>query len=180
MKFLCVLFGIIASVAAQGYDYPMHPQIVIDRYPEWYIHSSNLDPQQRHRRDVTFDHKTDNGRVFGTLGQNDAGLFGKGGYEHNFFDDHRGKLDGQVYGTRVLGPYGDSSHLGGALNWQNSNAAASLEASKQIHGPDSIMAGAGGRWPVGKNGDFSLEGTYGKTSGYKPEYGGRGVFNYRW
>ncbi|CAG4944959.1 unnamed protein product [Parnassius apollo] len=128
-----------------------------------------------------YDHKTDNGRVFGTLGQNDAGLFGKGGYEHNFFDDDRGKLDGQVYGTRVLGPYGDSSHLGGALNWQNPNAAASLEVSKQIHGPDSIMAGAGGRWPVGKNGDFSLEGTYyGKTSGYKPEYGGRGVFNYRW
>ncbi|CAH2058085.1 unnamed protein product, partial [Iphiclides podalirius] len=134
----------------------------------------------RHRRDVTIDHKTENGRVFGTLGQNDAGLFGKGGYEHNFFDDHRGRLDGQAYGTRVLGPYGDSSHLGGALNWHDSNAAASLDVSKQIHGPTSINAGAGGSWPVGKNGDFSVLGTYGKTSGIPSDYGGKAIFNYRW
>ncbi|XP_013168697.1 PREDICTED: gloverin-like [Papilio xuthus] len=172
MKFVFVLFCFIAAVAAQD--------ILLESYPVWYITpESPIEQYQRYRRDVTFDHKTDNGRVFGTLGQNDAGLFGKGGYEHNFFDDHRGKLDGQAYGTRVLGPYGDSSHLGGALNWRNDNAAASLDVSKMIHGPTSVSAGAGGAWPVGKNGDFSLQGTYGKTGGYNSEFGGLAKFNYR-
>ncbi|XP_049881116.1 gloverin-like [Pectinophora gossypiella] len=162
MKSFCIFAAVLVAVAAES-------------YPEWYIQ------QGRYRRDVTLDHKVGtNGRVFGTLGQNDAGLFGRGGYEHNIFDDHRGKLDGQVHGTRVLGPYGDSSHMGGGLNWQNSNAAASLDYNKQIHGPSSFNAAAGGKWPVGKNGDFSLQGTYGKTSGMRHDYGGRGVFNYRW
>ncbi|XP_068623997.1 gloverin-like [Battus philenor] len=179
MKVLCILLGIVAVAVAQ-YDYQVHPLVLIDSYPEWYIGSQSGLAQQRHRRDVTFDHKTNNGRVFGTLGQNDAGLFGKGGYEHKFFDDHRGRLDGQAYGTRVLGPNGDSSHLGGALNWKDSNAAASFDISKQIHGPTSMSAGAGGIWPVGKNGDFSLQGTYGKTSGMNSEFGGKALFNYRW
>lgn len=65
-------------------------------------------------------------------------LQGKAGYNRNIFDDHRGKLDGTAYGTRVLGANGASSHLGGSLNWQNSNAAANLDISKQIHGPSSV------------------------------------------
>ncbi|CAG9568609.1 unnamed protein product [Danaus chrysippus] len=107
------------------------------------------------------------------------GLFGKGGYEHQIFNDHRGTLNAQAYGTRVLGPAGDSSHLGGALNWKNPNAAASFDISKQIHGGTSYQAAAGGRWPVGKNGDFSLQGTYGKQAFMRREYGGLGSFNYR-
>ncbi|XP_072946365.1 gloverin-like [Epargyreus clarus] len=170
MQFIYVFAAVLVAVAAQHQD--MEQEVYVS-YPDWYI-------GHRERRDVTFDHKTDNGRVFGTLGQNDNGLFGRGGYEHQFFNDNRGNLQGQVHGTRVLGPYGDSSHLGGGLKWSNPNAAASLDVSKMIHGPTSYQAAAGGRWPVGKNGDFSLQGTYGKVSGMRPEYGGIGNFNYRW
>ncbi|XP_041977066.1 gloverin-like [Aricia agestis] len=168
MMFLIFSAIILAAAAQEMYVEPY------EGYPEWYISSP-----QRHRRDVTLDRKMGDGRVYGTLGQNDNGLFGKAGYDHQIFNDGRGKLTGGVSGTRVLGPYGDSSHLGGGLNWQNSNAAASLDVSKQIHGPTSWNAGAGGRWPVGKNGDFSLQGTYGKTSGMRPQFGGMGNFNYR-
>lgn len=63
---------------------------------------------------------------------------GKAGYERNIFNDNRGKLDAQAFGTRTLSPYGDSSALGGALKWKNDNAAASFDISKQIHGPTSV------------------------------------------
>ncbi|XP_045507036.1 gloverin-like [Colias croceus] len=173
MKSICLFLAVVYNVAAQEF---MHPQIVYDNYPDWYIQ-----PQERYRRDVTVDRKVgENGRVFGTLGANDAGLFGKGGYDHQIFNDDRGKLNGQLSGTRVLGPYGDSSHLGGGLKWENSNAAASLDISKQIHGRTSLDAAAGGKWPVGKNGDFSLQGTYNQMSGMRPDYGVMGNYNYRW
>ncbi|XP_028168252.1 gloverin-like [Ostrinia furnacalis] len=142
----------------------------------------------RVRRDVSIDpktgdltaaHKMDNGRVFGTVGSNDAGLFGKAGYEHNIFDDARGKMDAQAFGTRTLGPYGDSSALGGALKWRDDHAQASFDINKQVHGPTSWTAAGGGRWPVGKNGDFGLEGTYSRMGGMK-DYGGRASYNYRW
>ncbi|CAH0714944.1 unnamed protein product, partial [Brenthis ino] len=42
------------------------------------------------------------------------------------------------------------------------------------------QAAAGGRWPVGKNGDFSLQGTYRRQAGMRREYGGLANFNYRW
>ncbi|XP_022125815.2 gloverin isoform X1 [Pieris rapae] len=172
MKFLCVLFAIVCAVAAQEY----YVELVDDGYPEWY-----LEPQMRVRRDLTVDQKVgENGRVFGTVGANDDGLFSKGGYEHQFFDDNRGKLTGQLSGIRVLGPLGDSSNFGGGLNWENSNAAASLDVTKQIHGPTSWSASGGGKWPVGKNGDISLQGTYDQISGRRPDYGGRAVYNYNW
>ncbi|KAI5652132.1 gloverin-like protein domain-containing protein [Phthorimaea operculella] len=137
-------------------------------------------PNPRFRRQVTLDHKVgQNGRVFGTLGSNDNGLYGKGGYEHNIFNDHRGTLNGQVSGTRVLGPYGGSSHVGGALNWKNDRASASLEASKMIHGPTSINAAAGARWPIGRNGDLSAQGFYSHTQGFGRDYGGRLNYRYR-
>ncbi|XP_028168250.1 gloverin-like [Ostrinia furnacalis] len=129
--------------------------------------------------DLTADHKMDNGRVFGTVGSNDAGLFGKAGYEHNIFDDARGKMDAQAFGTRTLGPYGDSSALGGALKWRDDHAQASFDINKQVHGPTSWTAAGGGHWPVGKNGDFGLEGTYSRMAGMN-DYGGRAVYNYRW
>ncbi|XP_061384732.1 gloverin-like [Danaus plexippus] len=170
MYFLYILFAVIFSASAQEF---VEPAFVVEPYLEWYV-------GQRVRRDVTFDKQIGDGKVFGTLGQNDKGLFGKGGYEHQIFNDHRGTLNAQAYGTRVLGPTGDSSNLGGALNWKNPNAAASFDISKQIHGGTSYQAAAGGRWPVGKNGDFSLQGTYGKQPGMSREYGGLGSFNYRW
>ncbi|XP_069355578.1 gloverin-like [Maniola hyperantus] len=175
MLFLYILPAVFLAVVAQEYYAPQ--VIVADTYPEWYVQS-----HPRERRDVTLlDRKIgDDGRVFGTLGQNGAGLFGKGGYEHQIFNDNRGKLNGQVYGTRVLGAAGDSSHLGGGLNWQNPNAAASLDISRQIHGGTSYQAAAGGKWPVGKNGDISLQGTYGRQHGLPREYGGMANFNYRW
>ncbi|XP_026316152.1 gloverin-like [Hyposmocoma kahamanoa] len=178
MKFL-IAFGVaLAAVVAQEEN--LEPQYVyVDAYPEWYVQPA-VEHQERYRRDVTYSKPVGGGKVFGTLGQNDNGLFGKAGYNRNIFDDHRGKLDGSAYGTRVLGPNGASSHVGGSLNWKNSNAAANLDISKQIHGPSSINAGAGGRWPVGKNGDFSAQGFYGKTSGFPSDYGVRGVYNYRW
>lgn len=129
--------------------------------------------------DVTADHKINNGRVFGTLGSNDNGLFGKAGVEKNIFNDHRGRLDGNAYGQRNLSPYGDSSSLGGGLKWQNNNAAASFDVNKQIHGGTSWNAAGGGKWPVGKNGDFGLQGTYSHMPHGIRDYGARGVFNYR-
>ncbi|KAJ2944825.1 hypothetical protein O0L34_g1717 [Tuta absoluta] len=171
MKLLCIFAAILVAVAAENeeaeesyYSYPA----------EEYV------PNPRFRRQATLDHKIgQNGRVFGTLGSNDNGLYGKGGYEHNIFNDHRGNLNGQVTGTRVLGPNGASSHMGGALNWKNDRASASLEASKMIHGPASINAAAGGRWPVGKNGDLSAQGFYSQTQGFGRDYGGRLNYNHR-
>ncbi|CAG9792416.1 unnamed protein product [Diatraea saccharalis] len=170
----------VVFVAATAQEYDHHPyEILFNNYE--LIPESYVDPQVglRYRRDVTIDHKTDNGRVFGTLGQNDDGLFGRAGVERNIFNDARGRLDAQAHGTRTIGPMGGSSALGGSLNWRNDNAAASFDVSKQIHGPTSWSAAGGGRWPVGKNGDFGVDGTYSRFGGMK-DYGARGVFNYRW
>ncbi|XP_026497749.2 gloverin-like [Vanessa tameamea] len=176
MQSLYTLSAVFLVAAVSAQDYQLEPEAIVVSYPEWYV----INAEPRYRRDVTYDKKIGDGRVFGTLGQNDNGLFGKGGYEHQFFNDNRGKLDGQMYGSRVLGPDGGSSHFGGGLNWKNPNAAASLDISRQIHGGTSYQAAAGGRWPVGKNGDLSLQGTYGRAAGMPREYGGLANFNYRW
>lgn len=42
-----------------------------------------------------------------------------------------------------------------------------------------VEAAAGGRWPLGKNGDFSIDGTYSRY-GHIQDYGGRAGLNYRW
>ncbi|KAL0860451.1 hypothetical protein ABMA27_009840 [Loxostege sticticalis] len=169
--------GYVSSVP----DSEIEHAFTSDEEPVFGIHPRfrrdiSLDPKTG---DLTAQHKMDNSRVFGTVGSNDAGLFGKAGYERNIFNDNRGKLDAQAFGTRTLSPYGDSSALGGALKWKNDNAAASFDISKQIHGPTSWTAAGGGRWPVGKNGDFGLDATYSRMGGMK-DYGGRAVYNYRW
>ncbi|XP_048007045.1 gloverin-like isoform X2 [Leguminivora glycinivorella] len=105
-----------------------------ERYPNHYPWAKNV----RHARDVTWDRSVGNGKVFGTLGSNDQGLFGKGGYKETIFNDARGKLDAQAYGSRVLSPAGDSSHFGGKLDWANDNAKAALDISKQIHGKTTV------------------------------------------
>ncbi|KAM3963600.1 gloverin-like [Aphomia sociella] len=184
MKSLYIFASVLIVVAAQ--DYETHPQIIITSYPEWY---RNEYPHPRHQRDlsvdkntgdVTLDHKTSpDGRIFGTLGSRDESLFGKAGYQHNVFDDHRGKLDASAYGSRVLSPYGASSNLGGRLDYKNDNAAASLDLSRQIGGFTAVDAAAGGRWPIGKNGDFTVQGTYSRF-GPIQDYGARAGLNYRW
>ncbi|KAM3963479.1 gloverin-like [Aphomia sociella] len=184
MQSLYIIASVLVVVAAQEYE--MHPQFAIDSYPEWYRSEY---PHPRHQRDlsvdqktgdVTLDHKTSpNGRVFGTLGSRSESLFGKAGYQHNVFDDHRGKLDASAYGSRVLSPYGASSNLGGRLDYKNDRAAASLDVSKQIGGFTSYDAAAGGRWPIGRNGDFTMQGTYSRF-GPIQDYGARAGLNYRW
>ncbi|KAI8423595.1 hypothetical protein MSG28_012673 [Choristoneura fumiferana] len=61
-------------------------------------------------------------------------ILGQGGYEHNIINDDRGRLAAQAYGTRVLGPTRDSTHLGSKLTWQDSNSMASIDASKRLGG----------------------------------------------
>ncbi|XP_059056319.1 gloverin-like [Achroia grisella] len=171
MQSLYIFAGILAVVATQEY-------IEIDRYPDWYVQ-----PQEehlRHRRqlsvdksgDVTYAHGSPNNKVFGTLGSRGENLFGKLGYQHNFINDDRGKLTGTAYGTRVLSPYGNSNHLGGRVDWAGRHTAASLDVSKQLHGPTSIQAAGGAKWPIGRNGEMSLQGTYNRFGGMQ-DYGGR-------
>ena len=185
MQFLYIIASVLAVVAAQ--DYEIHPQMIVNRYPEWYIRSEYSHPRfqrdlsvDKKTGDVTLDHKTSpNGRIFGTLGSRDEALFGKAGYQRNVFDDHRGKLDASAYGSRVLTPYGDSSNLGGRLDYKNDHSAASLDVSKQIGGHTAVDAAAGGRWPIGRNGDFTMQGTYSRF-GPLQDYGARAGLNYRW
>ncbi|VVD01240.1 gloverin-like [Leptidea sinapis] len=177
MKQVCVLITMVCTIAAQEFV----PVLRDPTYPVWYVGGAvGGTVRQRGRRDVTVDRKVgDNGKVFGTLGANDNGLFGKGGYEHQIFDDARGKLSGQLSGSRVLGPMGDASLVGGGLRYENPNAQASLDITKQIHGHTMYSAAAGGKWPVGKNGDFSVQGTYNQMPGLR-DYGAMANYNYRW
>ncbi|CAH0403367.1 unnamed protein product [Chilo suppressalis] len=207
MKFLVAFSAVLVVAMAQQYEHPY--DIIYNNFDE--LPESYVDPEQglRFRRDITFDRNIDNGRVFGTLGSTDDGLFGRAGVERHIFNDARGRLDAQAHGTRTLGPAGGTSALGGSLNWRNDNANAALDVSKQIGGSTSVQdvhrrsaaaqifyfsfvnkrdvirhlvprwsAAGGGRWPIGKNGDFGVDGTFSRINGLK-DYGARGVFNYR-
>nr|AMY60406.1 gloverin [Biston betularia] len=115
----------------------------------------------RHPRDLTWDTSVgNNGKLFGTLGQDGNDLFGKAGYNHQIFDDGRGKLDAQAYGSRVLSPYGDSTKFGGGLNWADQNAKAGLDLSKSIGGHTALKATGEGLWHLNKNSELSAGGFY--------------------
>ncbi|XP_048007021.1 gloverin-like [Leguminivora glycinivorella] len=118
---------------------------------------------------VTWNKPVGHGNVFGTLGTNNQGLFGKAGYQGTIFNDARGKLDGQAYGTRVLSPAGDTSHFGGKLNWANENAKASVDISKQIHGKTTVDASGAGVWNVDKNTQLSAGGSLYHGGSGKPD-----------
>ncbi|XP_073961141.1 gloverin-like [Choristoneura fumiferana] len=120
-------------------------------------------------KDITWNKPAGNGQVFGTLGSSDQGLFGQAGYKQVIFNDARGKLEGQAHGTRVLGPNGDSSLLGGTLNFSNKNAEAALDVSKQIGGPTSISATGAGKWNLDKNTEVSAGGTVSHSGHGKPD-----------
>nr|WJG69170.1 gloverin 2 [Dioryctria sylvestrella] len=118
----------------------------MDNYPSWYVSPEHL----RYRRQLSADPKTgdvtyshgvsDSGKVFGTLGSRGDALFGKAGYNHNIFDDNRGKLDATGYGAHVISPYGDSNHFGGRVDYTGAHSKASLDVSKQIHGMTSVSS----------------------------------------
>ncbi|XP_023937663.2 gloverin [Bicyclus anynana] len=127
-------------------------------------------------RDITWDTKAGDGKVFGTLGNKDDGsLFGKAGYKQDIFNDDRGKLTGEAYGTRVLGPTGDASLLGGKLNWNNAakDAAANFELTKQIHGRTGAQADLSKVWNLDKNTRISAGGHVSQADlgRGKPDYG---------
>ncbi|XP_052751020.1 gloverin-like [Galleria mellonella] len=145
-----------------------------EKYPQYYYSK-----QARHPRDVTWDKQVGKGKVFGTLGNDDQGLFGKGGYKQEIFNDNRGKLEGQAYGTRVLGADGGTSNLGGRLDWSNKDAKAALDISKQIGGRTSVTATGSGVWNLDKNTRISAGGAISQEVGRgKPDIAVQGQFQH--
>ncbi|XP_013192201.1 gloverin [Amyelois transitella] len=179
MKTICAFVCLVAAVAAQDYLQPEE----LD-HPTWYLSPEHL----RYRRqlsadpktgDVTYSHRTsDSGQIFGTLGSRGDAAFGKAGYKHNVFHDNRGKLDATGYGTHVISPYGSSNQFGGRVDYTGDHSKASLDVSRQMHGMTSLEAAAGARWPLGRNGDVSLQGTYNRMGPFQ-DYGARAGLNYR-
>nr|ANS56420.1 gloverin 1 [Bombyx mandarina] len=154
-------------------------------YAEKYPITSQFSRSVRHPRDihdfVTWDKEMGGGKVFGTLGESDQGLFGKGGYNREFFNDDRGKLTGQAYGTRVLGPGGDSTSYGGRLDWANENAKAAIDLNRQIGGSAGIEASASGVWDLGKNTHLSAGGVVSKEFGHRrPDVGLQAQITHEW
>ncbi|GBP37510.1 Gloverin [Eumeta japonica] len=104
---------------------------------------------------------------------------GKGVYEKNIFDDSRGKLDGRVQGTRVLGPFEDSSHVGGGLTWETNHAVSTLDLNKEIGGRTRLDATYGGKWRLDPRTDFSLGAGYSQTfPGSGPQFGINGKLTF--
>ncbi|CAG9792428.1 unnamed protein product [Diatraea saccharalis] len=131
------------------------------------------------KRDVTWDKKVGDGKIFGTLGSDDSGLFGKGGYKQDIFNDDRGKLQGQAYGSRVLGPNGDVSSFGGRLDFTDKNSQASLDVNKPIGGRPSVTGTGSGVWNFDKNTRLSAGGTITQELGRgKPDLGLKAQFQH--
>ncbi|XP_073960949.1 gloverin-like [Choristoneura fumiferana] len=183
MKCLCIFAVFLVAVAAQDSAYyeNYEPQAFVDQ--EYSSDPWELDEtlkQHRARRDVTGSIPIGtNGQLIGTLGSTARGrLFGQGGYEHNIINDDRGRLAAQAYGTRVLGPTRDSTHLGSKLTWQDSNSMASIDASKRLGGRARVDVDAGGRWEPFKNAELTAGGYYSHREGRNSDYGGRAIFKY--
>ncbi|KAJ0171771.1 hypothetical protein K1T71_012534 [Dendrolimus kikuchii] len=173
MKTAVIILAIMACVHAQVSMPPHYKEM----YPEYYKFSKVA----RHPRDVSWDTQVGGGKVFGTLGQNDQGLFGKGGYQKEFFNDDRGKLSGQAYGSRVLGPNGDSSSFGGRFDWADQNAKAAIDLNRQIGGRSSIGATGEGVWNFDKNTRLSAGGSVFKEFGHRrPDVGFQAQFEKSW
>ncbi|XP_048487396.1 gloverin isoform X2 [Plutella xylostella] len=153
---------LVAYVSAQAYILPGYTE----KDPEFYRQLAMK--QQR-----TWGTRAGPGRVFGTLGSTDAGLFGKAGYRQDIFNDARGRLQREAYGSRVLGATGDSSHVGGALDYSSKHASGSVDVSRQIGGVTSLQAEGKGVWPLGKNSEVSAGGMIRQESlgRGRPDYG---------
>ncbi|CAH2098343.1 unnamed protein product [Euphydryas editha] len=168
-------FVVLACVCAQVSQSPYYEE----KYPNIYM----IAKRARHPRDLTWDKKLGDGKVFGTLGHTDDSLFGKAGYKKDIFNDERGTLKGEAYGSRVLGAAGDNSYLGGKLDWNNvnKNAQATLELNKQIGGRTNAQATASKVWNFDKNTRLSAGGTVSQDIGHgKPDIGLGAKFEHNW
>ncbi|KAI8423602.1 hypothetical protein MSG28_012673 [Choristoneura fumiferana] len=157
MKCLCIFAVFLVAVAAQDSAY-----------------YENYEPQAF----VDQEYSSDPWELDETLKQHRARRDGQGGYEHNIINDDRGRLAAQAYGTRVLGPTRDSTHLGSKLTWQDSNSMASIDASKRLGGRARVDVDAGGRWEPFKNAELTAGGYYSHREGRNSDYGGRAIFKY--
>ncbi|XP_039748108.1 gloverin-like [Pararge aegeria] len=169
MQSTIIIIGLalLACAYAQVYQ-PLY-------YEETYPNNNQFVKQARHPRDVTWDKQVGNGKVFGTLGdKEDGSLYGKAGYKQDIFNDERGKLIGEAYGSRVLGPNGGNSFLEGKLNWNNAakDTEANLALSRQIHGMTSAQADLSKVWNLDKNTRISAGGAISQADlGHgKPDY----------
>nr|WGJ79125.1 gloverin [Hyphantria cunea] len=170
MQCITLVFGAILVCAhAQapiefGYD---------ERYPE------HEQYHVRHPRDLTWERNAGGGNIFGTLGSTDDSVFGRGGYKQDIFNDHRGHLQGQAYGSRSLGAYGDSTSMGGKLDWSNNNARLGADINKEIGGRSGMTVTGEGQWNLDRNTRFMAGGHVQKTFGHnKPDVGFQAIFEH--
>ncbi|XP_050356623.1 gloverin-like [Nymphalis io] len=168
-------FALLVCACAQVSQPPSYKE----RYPDYYM----LAKSARHPRDVTWIKRTGDGRIFGTLGNTEDMLFGKAGYRQDIFNDARGVLKAEAYGSRVLSPSGDNSYFGGKLDWTNANknADATLKLTKQIGGGTNAAAAASKVWNIDKNTHVSAGGTISQDLGHgKPDVGLAAKFEHIW
>ncbi|XP_072946509.1 gloverin-like [Epargyreus clarus] len=151
-----------------------------EKYPDTYKFSKKV----RYPRDVSWDTQVGHGKVFGTLGNDETSLYGKAGYKGDIFNDHRGVLKGEAYGSRVLGATGDTSHLGGKLDWSNAakTADAALHVNKQFGGATSVSGSASKVWNLDKNTHLSAGGAISQDNfGHgRPDYSVGAKFQHDW
>ncbi|CAH1641757.1 unnamed protein product [Spodoptera littoralis] len=155
-----------AALLACTYAMVYIPPGYLETHPDFNPYSKSV----RQPRDLTWHRNAGRGQIFGTLGSTDDSLFGRGGYKQDIFNDHRGHLQGQAYGSRVLGANGDSTNLGGQLHWSNDNARAALDVHKQIGGGSGMSLNGDGVWKLDKNTRFVTGGSFQKEFGHhKPD-----------
>nr|AAG44367.1 gloverin precursor [Trichoplusia ni] len=161
---------IFAAFVACTYAQVSLPPGYAQKYPQY-----KYSKVARHPRDTTWEHNVGRGKIFGTLGSNDDSVFGRGGYKQDIFNDHRGRLSGQAYGSRVINDYGGSSILGGKLDWSNDNARAALDVHKEIGRGSGMKLSGDGVWKLDHNTRFSAGGNLQKNFGHnRPEFGIQG------
>ncbi|KAJ8708768.1 hypothetical protein PYW08_010150 [Mythimna loreyi] len=165
----------VAALVACAHARVYSPKGCVAGHPDSiYCRSRRLD---RQARDTNWQRNVGRGQVFGTLGSTDDAIFGRGGYRQDIFNDHRGRLQGEGYGTRVLGAGGDSSILGGKLNWNNANenVRAGVDIHKEIGGHSGVKLTGDGVWKLDHNTRFVAGGNVQKQFGHqRPELGIQG------
>ncbi|XP_063897288.1 gloverin-like [Helicoverpa armigera] len=163
--FIC-FFALIAYVSAQVYLLPGY-----EKKDEEFYRRMNM-ALARGSMGRTWETNAGRGKVFGTLGSTDTSIFGRAGYKQDIFNDHRGHLEGQGYGSRVLGATGDSSVFGGKLNWSNDNARATADVHKEVGGASGMTVTGDGVWKLDKNTRLVAGGNVEKNFGHdKPVVG---------
>ncbi|KAJ8708411.1 hypothetical protein PYW07_010536 [Mythimna separata] len=177
-----LLFCITALVAcahATVYYRPPPPAIAVGHPDADLYYYPN--PHHRYARDLNWHRNAAGGQIFGTLGSTDDSLYGRGGYRHDIFNNRHGRLQGEGYGTRVLGAGGDSSILGGKLNWNNANenVRAGVDIQKEIGGHSNMRLTGDGVWKLDHNTRFVAGGKVQKQFGHhRPGVGIQGAIEH--